>query len=315
MSAGGVSVTSRTGTAEAAAGGQLDDVKMSKMGMSQAMDDSELDEPVRQGARARAREPARERATPRRGARALARARCRRSPSPTPSARRAISRARLLTLTLAATPRATARARARARLAGFAVRAHVHAALRQDVVPREAAADLAVVDALLHHRRLLAAALDQGPRHRDDQRRRRDPQGEDALGARRDGARLRVQQGDRHVPEPPALLHRRLHVLRPVRAHRAAALEPDVRHLQHRGRPDAAARLGLVLRDRVVRLDRRLALLGLRQHGVRPREREEGVRPHGRVRADRLDRGPDARHAGGRARRAVPVHAARAAWG
>ena len=56
MSAGGVSVTSRTGTAEAAAGGQLDDVKMSKMGMSQAMDDSELDEPVR--ARARERERA-----------------------------------------------------------------------------------------------------------------------------------------------------------------------------------------------------------------------------------------------------------------
>ena len=51
MSAGGVSVTSRTGTAEAAAGGQLDDVKMSKMGMSQAMDDSELDEPVRARAR------------------------------------------------------------------------------------------------------------------------------------------------------------------------------------------------------------------------------------------------------------------------
>merc|ERR1719198_2054969 len=45
MLAGGVSVTSRTGTAEAAAGGQLGDEKWSKMGMDKTMDDSELDEP------------------------------------------------------------------------------------------------------------------------------------------------------------------------------------------------------------------------------------------------------------------------------
>ena len=40
-------VTSKSGQAEAAAGGQLGDEKWSKMGMSKAMDDSELDEPVR----------------------------------------------------------------------------------------------------------------------------------------------------------------------------------------------------------------------------------------------------------------------------
>ena len=108
----------------------------------------------------------------------------------------------------------------------------------------------------------------EGPGHRHDLWSGVHPQGQDDFGTRCLSTGLRVQQADRHVPQAPALLHRR-RLLRVSIYINSVAIERafhvfDI-NLQHGGVALSRDRVDLLLLDRVLREHWRVIILGLHE--------------------------------------------------
>ena len=170
-----------------------------------------------------------------------------------------------------------------------------HHALRRAAARAARAGVVLLGAALLRRRHLLDDALAQGLGVRDARRPRVPAAGEDALALRRDRRPLRVQQGRRpRRAQPPLRRHLRL-VLARLRRDRRLPQVDVVRAVRRRRRaaaaePRAAARLGPLLCDRIVRLLGRLAVLAVDQLDRRPQGGEGAVRHHRRRRPDRRHR-------------------------
>mmetsp|Transcript_4896 Transcript_4896/g.12291 ORF Transcript_4896/g.12291 Transcript_4896/m.12291 type:complete len:229 (-) Transcript_4896:1242-1928(-) len=162
----------------------------------------------------------------------------------------------------------------------------------------------AVVDALYDDRRILAVAFAQGCRPRGALRRGEHPQGEDAKrlrrARRRGGVQPPIGRGEQRTAEGAALLRLRHVLRRPLRGHRVPAGTPDDRPREPDPRSAPRPGMGVVLRNRIVRIGHGIALLVLREFELRPEAGEALVRDDGR-------HGAAGEHTGADVRESIPA--------